>query len=485
MVGKACQLRLVHDYLFPIAVVRFAFIAGVVVSMLLYERRHLTTGSLVVPGYVAVFLLVPSVILATVLNAAISYVVVNKVLMRWVLLYGRTKFTVLAVVSIVIQTIMLKVSPHGPWLWESDVPWFVGVGYVVPALIAHDMARQGVGKTAKAVLLASVIVAVPIVLGVLFQVPEVTQLSPVWSIGRTHLQAAWIPLAVLLSASSAWGVSTNHGLRAGGFVGGALVAVFAVNPLQVLFIVGVAVITYAFVARVLMTRLILFGRRKFASMLLISSGFVWTAIWVGERLLPLGMQSQLGVTSVALTPLFLPGLLANDMQRTSVGRVLAGVTLTATFVLSVTWAIQDLITGGAQPPVRTAIAMASAATIFSSQLGHAGRAVWALLGRAVAPLAQPAVAWIGTLSLYPSRSLDSLDPRAASVPLRMAVEGSPLVPRLIRRAAIPTDRSAWQVDRDEARARGVAPRPAGPGTDGYWPQHMAGGDRRRRRTVAA
>ena len=172
MVGKAPQLRLVHDYLFPVAVVRFAFIAGVVVSMLMYERRHLTTGSLVVPGYVAVFLLVPSVILATILNAAISYLVVNKVLMRWVLLYGRTKFTVLAILSISIQAIMLKVSPHGPWLWESDMPWFVGVGYVVPALIAHDMARQGVGKTAKAVILASVVVAVPILLAVLFQLPE-------------------------------------------------------------------------------------------------------------------------------------------------------------------------------------------------------------------------------------------------------------------------------------------------------------------------
>ena len=42
-----------------------------------------------------------------------------------------------------------------------------------------------------------------------------------------------------------------------------------------------------------------------------------------------------------------------------------------------------------------------------------------------------------------------------------------------------------QVDRDEARARDVAPRTARPATDGYRPRHMAVGDRRRRRTVAA
>ena len=41
---------------------RFAFVAGIVVSMVNYERRHLTTGSIVVPGYIAVFLLQPAVL---------------------------------------------------------------------------------------------------------------------------------------------------------------------------------------------------------------------------------------------------------------------------------------------------------------------------------------------------------------------------------------------------------------------------------------
>lgn len=483
MVHEARQLRLVHDYLFPIAVVRYAFIVGVVVSMLLYERRHLTTGSLVVPGYVAVFLLVPSVILATILNATVTYLLVNKVLMRWVLLYGRAKFTVLAILSISIQAIMLKASPHGPWLWESDIPWFVGVGYVVPALIAHDMARQGAAKTAKAVALASAIVAVPILLGVLFQISEVTDLAPVWSVGRIHLQPTWIPLAVLLSAASAWGVSTNYGLRAGGFVGAALVAIFAVNPLQVLFLVGVALMTYQFVSRVLMTRLILFGRRKFASMLLISSALVWTGIWVGERLLPVGMHGELGVTSVALTPLFLPGLLANDMQRASVGRVLSGVTLSATFVLSTTWAIQDLLTGGTQPRVQTVIALASALTIFGAQVGQAALAVWALLLRVGGPVVESVLAWIGLQTLAPSGSSDGVEPAVLSAPLRMAEQARPGSHPV--RAATSLSRRAGKVDRAEAPAPYVPHRSAGPGSEGYRPRHMAGGDGRRRRTIAA
>ena len=39
---------------------------------------------------------------------------------------------------------MLKFSPVGSWLWEKDFKLLVGVGYVVPALIAHDMGRQGI-----------------------------------------------------------------------------------------------------------------------------------------------------------------------------------------------------------------------------------------------------------------------------------------------------------------------------------------------------
>ncbi len=69
-----------HDYLLSSEWVRFAFVFGVAVSMLLYERRHLTTGSIVVPGYIAVFIIHPPVLIATFANALITYWLVNHVL---------------------------------------------------------------------------------------------------------------------------------------------------------------------------------------------------------------------------------------------------------------------------------------------------------------------------------------------------------------------------------------------------------------------
>ena len=326
-----------HDYLFTAEVVRFAFMFGVAVSMLLYERRHLTTGSIVVPGYIATFIAMPTTLIATFLNAFISYFLVNRLLRRWFLLYGRTKFTVLVMISIVIQTLMLKLSPNGAWAWESDIKLLVGVGYVVPALIAHDMGRQGIKKTLKSVLLAGVIVAIPIALALVVDLPGINDLAPLRGGSDIAIDVAWIPIAVLLSAASAWGVARFWDLRSGGFMGAAFVAILLGDPWQVVVMAVLAAMTYIIVTRFLMDSMILFGRRKFSAMLLVSASMSWSILWVGGELFGVGVQRHMDVGSLALTPLIVPGLMANDAQRTSPLRVLGGLGLATTFVLTMTW----------------------------------------------------------------------------------------------------------------------------------------------------
>jgi poly-gamma-glutamate biosynthesis protein PgsC/CapC len=332
-----------HDYLFTTEVVRFAFMFGVAVSMLLYERRHLTTGSIVVPGYIATFIAMPTTLIATFANAFISYFLVNKLLRRWFLLYGRTKFTVLASISILIQTLMLKFSPHGSWFWESDIKLFVGVGYVVPALIAHDMGRQGMKKTLKSVVVAGLIVAAPIALALAVDLPGINDLAPLRGGSDVAIDVGWIPIAVLLSAASAWGVARFWGLRSGGFMGAAFVAILLGDPWQVLVMALLAVMTYVLVTRFLMNSMILFGRRKFSAMLLVSASMSWLLLWMGSEIFGLGVQRHMDVGSLALTPLIVPGLLANDAQRTSPAHVLGGLSLATTFVLSMTWWIESLV----------------------------------------------------------------------------------------------------------------------------------------------
>jgi poly-gamma-glutamate biosynthesis protein PgsC/CapC len=335
----------VHDYLFSSEIVRFAFLLGIVTSMLLYERLHLTTGSIVVPGYIAIFLVYPLVIVATFLNAIISYALMNKVIRRKFMLFGRTKFTVMALISISIQALMLKVSPQGRWLWEDQIPLFVGAGYVVPALIAHDMGRQGIKRTTKAVLLAGVIVATPIAVALLLNLPGVNDLAPLTGFGSMSIVSRWVPLAVLLSAGASWAVTTNYGLKSGGFVGAAYIGMFMGDPYQVAVAFAVAIVSFVFVRTVLMHWLILFGRRKFSAMLLTSSLISWTLLWTGSEFFSARVASHLDLASLALTPLFVPGLLANDMDRTSPQKVVLGVGLAAGFVVPTTWWVQALVEG--------------------------------------------------------------------------------------------------------------------------------------------
>lgn len=334
-----------RDYLLASEWVRFAFVLGVAVSMVLYEKRHITTGSIVVPGYIAVFVVYPPVIAVTFLNALFTYWFVNKFLRRYFLLYGRTKFAILAITATLLQTLMLRITPSGGWLWESDIPLLIGVGYVVPALIAHDMERQGVGRTIKAVLAAGALVALPIGLAILFGFAGVNELSPLDGFGQTWIESRWVPIAVLLSIMASWAVAYNYGLRSGGFVGAAFIGMFMADPWQVAAALVIAGASYVIVTKILMTRMILFGRRKFSAMLLVSATLGWTLLWLADTYISSRAVAHFSLGSLALTPLLVPGLLANDAQRTSPLRVLGGLSLAATFVVATTWNLQALASG--------------------------------------------------------------------------------------------------------------------------------------------
>lgn len=358
-----------HDYLFGIEAVRFAFILGVAVSMYLYERRHVTTGSIVVPGYIAVFILHPLVLLATFVNALASYWVINRLLPRYVLLYGRTKFSVLVLTSIVLQTVMLKISPSAPWLWESDVPLFVGAGYVIPALIAHDMGRQGIKPTVKAVLSTGTIVSVPILVALLF-VPSVQATRPLVDFAVLAFDPQFVPIAVIIGALASWGLLANHNLRTGGFIGAAYLAMLSATGWQIAYLFGAALVTWFLVTKVLGRVIILFGRRKFSTMLLVGAVISWSGLAMATSFFGWHDQAFSNLASVALTPLFLPGLLANDMERSSPRQVALGVTVGGTFVLAgITW-VFELTNGGSSTTIWIAgsVAMLVAGFIFDKQI---------------------------------------------------------------------------------------------------------------------
>ena len=53
---------LAHEFLLEPSVLRMALVLGVVVAALIYDKLHLTTGSILVPGYLGAGVLNPTMI---------------------------------------------------------------------------------------------------------------------------------------------------------------------------------------------------------------------------------------------------------------------------------------------------------------------------------------------------------------------------------------------------------------------------------------
>jgi len=72
--------------------VRFSFVIGIVVSIIFYERRHLTTGGIAGPGYLGFVIFQPLIVPAIFFASALTYFIVHKALSRIMLIPDYAKF---------------------------------------------------------------------------------------------------------------------------------------------------------------------------------------------------------------------------------------------------------------------------------------------------------------------------------------------------------------------------------------------------------
>jgi poly-gamma-glutamate biosynthesis protein PgsC/CapC len=112
------------------------------------------------------------------------------------------------------------------------------------------------------------------------------------------------------------------GISPGGIVVPGYIALFINQPFRIIITVSIAILTY-YIVLFLSNYLILYGKRRFLSMVLIS--FVMK--WLLESFL-----FQLPVTSIELQSIgyIIPGLLANEMQRQGIL-----ITLLATAIVAI------------------------------------------------------------------------------------------------------------------------------------------------------
>jgi gamma-polyglutamate biosynthesis protein CapC len=138
-----------------------ALIIGVVVSLLLTELIGLTPGGIIVPGYVALLLDRPAALLGFLLVAGASYAIVLA-LGNWLMLYGRRRFAVAVLIGLTLS-VGAQMVPSA--IMPPYLEW-VGLGYIVPGLLAHQFDRQGVLPTLLTLAIAAPVVRLVLLLAV-------------------------------------------------------------------------------------------------------------------------------------------------------------------------------------------------------------------------------------------------------------------------------------------------------------------------------
>jgi poly-gamma-glutamate biosynthesis protein PgsC/CapC len=323
-----------YQYFVSDQLARLTIILGIVVSTIIYKQTGRTLGGVIVCGYLALFIGHPLHIIVTLVMAYITFQIVHNFLKKRFMLNGRKLFEFEILVGLVLQVswlIVLRLLTDT----NTDLLALYGIGFVLPGVIAHDMGRQGPLHT-----LTSVTMGVMIISTILIPLSAIEQVLPssVRATSTPILRSQpylytypvrLLPYGIIASILIDLFIYARLKFRSGGFVTAAYLALFALRPYDLLFVIVCGVVTYLFV-KLATTRIVLaFGRIKLGMMIL--SGVVIS--WLFEILI-------INITNGRFVPwsgfvVIMPtivSLIANDLDRQGPFRTMAGISISASGV---------------------------------------------------------------------------------------------------------------------------------------------------------
>ncbi|MGC3873106.1 poly-gamma-glutamate biosynthesis protein PgsC/CapC [Halomonas sp. GXIMD04776] len=331
------------EFFFHPELVRLGFIAGVAASIGLYEKRQLTTGGIAVPGYLGFAIFAPGIAIAAMLSASLVYAAVHVLLPRVLFMTKRAKFSASIVGSALLNVGLHAVLPQ-LGLTGGSSPLLAGMGYIVPGLIAHDMSRHGIAQTTLNITAASAAVGA-LLLAAVSLLPRFAEMPPAIGEAGLAFDLALLPVAVFFSVAAWFGIARRRDWRCAGFVGGAYLSILATKPVELAVFVGLAAVTLLVVTRLLEPRMVLFGRRKFAAVLLVGSCLSWSLFWL-QKIIGGGITLTVLSPSLTAVSVLLTGLLAADVTRVGLPRTVLGVSANVLFTLSGTLLIVEILGAG-------------------------------------------------------------------------------------------------------------------------------------------
>lgn len=130
-----------YEYAFDADLAKFAIIIGIFITLLFYEKYKIAAGGMIVPGYIALFINHPEQIIYTFILAFLIYLFVGRFLMKYMILFGRRRFSITiltgAVFAIIVESIVYSYVQFEPFVG------FNFIGMIVPGLIANEFIREG------------------------------------------------------------------------------------------------------------------------------------------------------------------------------------------------------------------------------------------------------------------------------------------------------------------------------------------------------
>jgi hypothetical protein len=322
---------------------RLTFLVGVVLSMVLYEWRHVSVGGIAVPGYLALTLFLPWIAPVALANAFLVWLLCAQGICRIFVLSARFRFGLFVFVSASVYTVEQEFLLAGNVSGTGDL-LLQGVGYIIPGLLAHDFARQGIFRVTVTTVGASALVAL-VLLGAVLLVPELGRVYPFRVEGPMIPGVEWQSVLVVLSLI-AWVFLTRwHHLRCGGILGGAYVSLMLLYPLELLKLAGLVLFTWLLLRLVLERVMLLFGKRRFAVSLLTAGFLSWLLYRLEEVVF--GIETVVAQSGAfAFVGVLVTGLIVNDLNHARILSTLGGLAANVLFTLTGGLLVAELVEHG-------------------------------------------------------------------------------------------------------------------------------------------
>lgn len=115
---------------------------GIIGSIFYWELTDISPGGIVVPTYFMLYLHNPKKILITVLISIVTLLIVG-LISNFTIIYGKRKFSMMIIVASIVSYVFMYLFQHYTGYPSANLI----IGYLIPAILANEMAKQGIAIT--------------------------------------------------------------------------------------------------------------------------------------------------------------------------------------------------------------------------------------------------------------------------------------------------------------------------------------------------